>query len=51
VSPRNGSWFSYEDQRIGQAHKNAKTHLKDHEEIGEAIEHAIRANAGPQPKL
>ena len=26
--------------------ENAKAHLKDHEEIGEAIEHAIRANAG-----
>ena len=30
---------------------DADLHLKDHEEIGEAIEHAIRANAGPQPKL
>ena len=31
---------------IGQGRENAKGYLKEHNEVGEAIEHAIRANAG-----
>ena len=46
VVEKSGSWFSYDGQRIGQGRENAKAYLKDHAEIGEAIEHAIRANAG-----
>jgi recombination protein RecA len=46
VVEKSGSWFSYEGQRIGQGRENAKVYLKDHSEVGEAIEHAIRANAG-----
>src|ERR1700694_4032727 len=46
VVEKSGSWFSYDGQRIGQGRENAKTHLREHPEIGEAIEHAIRANAG-----
>ena len=46
VVEKSGSWFSYEGQRIGQGRENAKAYLKDHGEVGEAIEHAIRANAG-----
>jgi recombination protein RecA len=46
VVEKSGSWFSYEGQRIGQGRENAKAYLKDHREVGEAIEHAIRANAG-----
>jgi recombination protein RecA len=46
VVEKSGSWFSYDGQRIGQGRENAKAYLKDHSEVGEAIEHAIRANAG-----
>jgi recombination protein RecA len=46
VVEKSGSWFSYDGQRIGQGRENAKSYLRDHSEIGEAIEHAIRANAG-----
>src|SRR6266446_7201413 len=46
VVEKSGSWFSYDGQRIGQGRENAKLHLKDHPEIGDLIEHAIRANAG-----
>jgi recombination protein RecA len=46
VVEKSGSWFSYDGQRIGQGRENAKAHLKDHTETGEAIEQAIRANAG-----
>ena len=46
VVEKSGSWFSHDGQRIGQGRENAKAFLKDNAEIGEAIEHAIRANAG-----
>jgi recombination protein RecA len=46
VVEKSGSWFSYEGQRIGQGRENAKAFLKDHSEVGEAVERAIRANAG-----
>src|SRR3954466_2572154 len=46
VVEKSGSWFSYDGQRIGQGRENAKTYLKDHTEIGDAIERAIRENAG-----
>src|ERR1700720_396158 len=47
VVEKSGSWFSYDGQRIGQGRENAKAHLKEHAEIGELIEQAIRGNAGP----
>jgi recombination protein RecA len=46
VVEKSGSWFSHEGQRIGQGRENAKTYLRDHPDVGEAIEHAIRSNAG-----
>src|ERR1700675_754208 len=46
VVEKSGSWFSYDGQRIGQGRENAKTFLKDNPEIGDAIERAIRGNAG-----
>ncbi len=46
VVEKSGSWFSYDGQRIGQGRENAKQYLKDKPEVGDAIERAIRANAG-----
>ncbi|HXP31354.1 MAG TPA: DNA recombination/repair protein RecA, partial [Stellaceae bacterium] len=46
VVEKSGSWFSYDGQRIGQGRENAKGFLKDNPEIANAIEHAIRSNAG-----
>ncbi len=46
VVEKSGSWFSYEGQRVGQGRENAKAYLREHGEVGEAIERAIRANAG-----
>jgi recombination protein RecA len=46
VVEKSGSWFSHDGQRIGQGRENAKTYLKEHPEIGDAIERAIRGNAG-----
>jgi len=46
VVEKSGSWFSYEGQRIGQGRENAKVFLRDNPEIADAIERAIRGNAG-----
>jgi recombination protein RecA len=46
VVEKSGSWFSYDGQRIGQGRENAKAFLKENKEVADAIEHAIRANAG-----
>jgi recombination protein RecA len=43
---KSGSWFSYNSERIGQGRENAKAYLKDHPEVAQAIEAAIRAQAG-----
>ncbi len=46
VIEKSGSWFSHDGQRIGQGRENAKLFLKDNPEIADAIERAIRSNAG-----
>ncbi|NBC32125.1 MAG: recombinase RecA [Alphaproteobacteria bacterium] len=46
VVEKSGAWFSYDGQRIGQGRQNAKTFLRDHGEIADAIEHKVRENAG-----
>ncbi len=46
VVEKSGSWFSYDGQRIGQGRENAKSFLKDNPAICDAIERAIRSNAG-----
>ncbi|SFM30136.1 recombination protein RecA [Ectothiorhodospira mobilis] len=37
-----GAWYSYKGERIGQGKDNARTYLKDHPEIAQAIETQIR---------
>ncbi|MGE0724915.1 MAG: recombinase RecA [Alphaproteobacteria bacterium] len=46
VVEKSGSWFSYDGQRIGQGRENAKTFLRDNPPVAQAIEQAIRQNAG-----
>jgi recombination protein RecA len=46
VVEKSGAWFSYGGQRIGQGRENAKQFLKDNPTVAEAIEKAIRQNAG-----
>ena len=43
---KSGAWFSYDSQRIGQGRENAKQFLRDHPEMAQQIEAAIRQNAG-----
>jgi len=46
VVEKSGAWFSYEGERIGQGRENAKAYLKEHPKVANAIEKAIRQNAG-----
>jgi len=46
VVEKSGAWFSHDGQRIGQGRENAKTYLKENPAVAEAIERAIRQNAG-----
>ncbi|MBL6598768.1 MAG: recombinase RecA [Alphaproteobacteria bacterium] len=46
IVEKSGSWFSYNGERIGQGRENAKTFLREHTEMADAIEAAIRKNAG-----
>lgn len=39
---KSGSWFSYNDEKIGQGRENAKTYLEEHPEILKALELALR---------
>ncbi|GFZ76887.1 protein RecA [Sphingobium fuliginis] len=39
---KSGAWFSYDSVRIGQGRENAKTFLKEHPEMADKLEKAIR---------
>jgi recombination protein RecA len=41
-----GSWFSYNEERIGQGRENAKKFLAENPSVAIAIENAVRENAG-----
>jgi recombination protein RecA len=40
---KSGSWFSYNDEKIGQGRDKAIVFLKEHPEIAQSLEKAIRA--------
>ena len=46
IVEKSGSWFSYDGQRVGQGRENAKQFLREHPEVAQAIETAVRTNAG-----
>ena len=46
IIDKSGAWISYGGTRIGQGRENAKVFLKDNPQIANAIEKAIRENAG-----
>ena len=47
IVQKSGAWFSYNDQRIGQGRDNTRQFLKDHPEIADEIEAALRAVMNP----
>ena len=48
IIEKSGSWFSYNDEKIGQGRENARKYLKEHPEVAAEVEKKIRAkfNAG-----
>ena len=46
IVDKSGAWFSFDSQRLGQGRENSKQFLADHPDIANAIETAIRQNAG-----
>ena len=46
IVEKSGAWFSYDGDRIGQGRENAKLYLEQHKDVADAIEAAIRSNAG-----
>lgn len=46
IIKKSGSWFSYDDMRLGQGRENAKNVLKDNPELCREIEMKVRAAAG-----
>ena len=50
IIKKQGSFYSYEEQRLGQGREQAKEHLRDHSELADQLEAAIRAKAeAPTP--
>ena len=50
IIEKSGSWYSYNDQRIGQGRENAKQFLIDHPDVATAVESTLRSQAGlPEP--
>ncbi|TXG83906.1 MAG: recombinase RecA [Sphingomonadales bacterium] len=46
VVEKSGAWYSHDSQRIGQGRENAKRFLAENREVAQAIETAVRQNAG-----
>jgi recombination protein RecA len=42
IIEKRGSWYSYEDNRLGQGRENAKEYLQQNEEMAAEIEKAVR---------
>ncbi len=46
VVDKSGSWFSYDQERLGQGRENAKQFLKEHLEIADQIEGKVKVALG-----
>src|ERR1700733_7015943 len=46
VVEKSGSWFSYDGQRIGQGRENARLFLKEHTDIRDKLDTAVRQKLG-----
>ena len=44
IIEKSGSWFSFDNVRIGQGRENVKTYLKENKEMADKIENLIRQN-------
>lgn len=46
IVKKSGSWFSYNEERLGQGRETVKAILKDNPELADEIENKIRESAG-----
>ena len=46
VIEKAGSWYSYQDERIGQGRENVKQYLEDHPEVAKKIALEIKSSLG-----
>ncbi len=46
IVQKGGSWFSYQDSRLGQGRENSKQYLRDNPDTAFEIENAIRGKYG-----
>ncbi|MDA8251581.1 MAG: recombinase RecA [Rhodospirillales bacterium] len=46
VVEKSGAWYSVDSQRIGQGRENAKQFLREHPEVGDAVERKVREQSG-----
>jgi recombination protein RecA len=44
IIAKSGTWYSYNDNRLGQGRENVKQYLREHPELTKEIEDKIRAN-------
>ena len=51
IVTKRGAFFTYEDMKLGQGRENAKDFLKEHPEIANEIEAAIRSNVEKAAQL
>jgi recombination protein RecA len=49
VIKKSGSFYSFDDTRLGQGRENAKQFLKQHKDIADRLESLIRAGDGAEP--
>lgn len=49
IIKKSGTWFSYNDVRLGQGRENAKQYLKEHAEVTIEIENKLRETFVSQP--
>lgn len=51
IIKKSGTWFSYNDVRLGQGRENAKQYLKEHSEVTIEIENKLRETFVSQPAV
>ena len=50
IIEKSGSWYSYKGERLGQGRENVRHYLKEHPEIADEIENAVRKAYGLKAK-
>lgn len=46
---KSGSWYAYQDEKIGQGRENAKAFLEEHQETAQELERQLRTVMFPAP--